>query len=1335
MSRSYTVKFGADTSGFKSGTGDMIKQLNELNKALVDNKYRQKDCNKAISEAQKEIKNLEKKQKEKGKLDADEEKKLEELNATIEQEKLKLSQLRTEQSKLNATIKKTSREIVDNNKQWTTLKATMANLASEGVQFLAAKLLNLGKTVITIGEDFTSSMSEVGAISGASAEQLELLEQTAREYGATTRFSASEAAQALKYMALAGWDANQSVESLGSVLDLAAAGNMDLAKASDIVTDYLTAFGLSAQDSAHFSDVMAYAMSNSNTNVEQLGDAYKNCAATAASMNFSLEEVTAALMTMANAGVKGGEAGTTLNTLMTRLATNAKGCGDELDKYGVHIYDSQGKMKSLSDIMNGLIGVWSGLTQEQQANLSKMIAGTNQYSGFQTLMQGMSEKAKAAGASFQDYSKALEECDGTSKDMAKTMSDNLSGDLKTMQSAFEELALEIYKSGETPLRNIVQFITSNVVPAIGTVIDNLDKILPVVIAVTSAITSYKAALAISGVVEKLTNATKALTVATEGAKAAQEGLNIAQEANVMGLAIAGLSAFISGLISYNAIAGASKKSTEQLNEAMEQANSVYASTLSQVEAESKTIETLGQRYEELRKQTKLSADEQTELKNVAEQLKTKMKLTDEQIQSSDGSYKSLTKSIQETTKAMRAQAEIEALSAGYKAAYAKQTEAQLEYEKKLEEVRKKYPELYDAKGNLNQKAYNYDTSEAVREVESLKKAYSDAGETAKRYSDKMAKATKETASLGNQTDKTSNSVDDAADKISDHTSEIKKYAEALSAGADGYSVEGLQKLFGDSIKEFLSLASDLTTTISTLSSTYEKLNEGKALDLSATLDLCTKYPEYAGALLEATGNAKKQKEIIKQLFEAKKQDLVLTLTKARDEIKADNEVTKNTLENAKKRLKAMQNTFYRKEDINKALKEYSELQKMINELNKSYESGAEKVKNYNTQIKNISDININSFATDKSDSSPTSKSSGSSNRKSSGTTSKPKITYTSRLKGETGTGETQFDARMQLLDRLKAMGKLTDKQELSYLRKWRKEMKLTGDQDYTIRLRIKGLEDKAYEEKKEKEKEEKEAREKAYQKKVEQAKKEKEAKEKAERDKYDAELKYIEKKKNLGQMSAQEEIAEYNYILKHFKLTEDQKTDILVKKHNTEKKLREERYATAKAAYQKLAQDQIDIYNKTNEKIQKDADERIKAIDEETKKHNEKKEDDSRQSEIDKIDFELKYGRGDIQTQSQLRRRRQDLLNEQAEADFQRGQEDKKTNIQNEANAKIAKNTEAVDRLTQAMEKFGNYIDKVSGNQTTTQIINNNSRQQNISILRNSGTDSQLVNKLIKELI
>lgn len=251
--------------------------------------------------------------------------------------------------------------------------------------------------------DFEASMSNVEALSGASGDQLQALTDKAKEMGATTKFTAGESADALSYMALAGWDTQSMLQGISPVMELAAAANMDLASASDIVTDYLTAFGLTASDTTHFVDVMAYAMSHSNTNVEQLGEAYKACAATAKSMGYSVEETTAVLATMANAGVKGGEAGTALNTIMTRLATNTKGCADELEKYGVSIYDSQGNMNSLSDILTGLSAVWDNLTDQEQANLAKTIAGTNQYSKLQTIMAGCSEQAAKGGQSFTKF--------------------------------------------------------------------------------------------------------------------------------------------------------------------------------------------------------------------------------------------------------------------------------------------------------------------------------------------------------------------------------------------------------------------------------------------------------------------------------------------------------------------------------------------------------------------------------------------------------------------------------------------------------------------------------------------------------------------------------------------------------------------------------------------------------------------------------------------------------------------------------------------------------------------------------------------------------------------
>ncbi|MCC8065763.1 MAG: phage tail tape measure protein, partial [Clostridiales bacterium] len=322
------------------------------------------------------------------------------------------------------------------------------------------KLAEAAKEVVEVGSDFEASMSKVAAISGATGSDLDALTAKAKEMGESTKYTASEAADAFSYMALAGWDTEEMLSGIDGVLNLAAAADMDLAEASDIVTDYLTAFGLTAQDSAEFVDMMAYAMANSNTTVEDLGEAYKNCAATASSLGYSAEEVTAVLSTMANAGVKGGEAGTALNTIMTRLATNTKSCGDALAEYGVDIYDSEGNMNSLSSILEGMSGIWETLSDEQQANLAKTIAGTNQYSALQTVMSGLSDEAKKSGKSFSDYSEALEDCTGTAEEMAETMQDNLQGDMTKMESALQTLANEAYGYVSGPLRSAVQGVTS-----------------------------------------------------------------------------------------------------------------------------------------------------------------------------------------------------------------------------------------------------------------------------------------------------------------------------------------------------------------------------------------------------------------------------------------------------------------------------------------------------------------------------------------------------------------------------------------------------------------------------------------------------------------------------------------------------------------------------------------------------------------------------------------------------------------------------------------------------------------------------------------------------------
>ncbi len=323
------------------------------------------------------------------------------------------------------------------------IDAVESVLATAGIAKALGEIKDAYMDCISTAGDFEASMSNVEALSEASGNELEALSDKAKEMGATTKFTAGESADALSYMALAGWNTQSMLEGISPVLNLAAAANMDLAQASDIVTDYLTAFGLKASDTTHFVDVMAYAMAHSNTDVIQLGEAYKACASTATSLGYSVEETTAVLATMANAGVKGGEAGTALNAIFTRLATNTKKCGDELANYGVNIYDAQGNMQSLSSILTGIAVVWGDLTDQEQANLAKTIAGTNQYSKLQTIMAGCSEAAAEGGQSFSDYTAALNDCAGSADKMAGTMLDNMNGRLVLMQSAADGLKIAI----------------------------------------------------------------------------------------------------------------------------------------------------------------------------------------------------------------------------------------------------------------------------------------------------------------------------------------------------------------------------------------------------------------------------------------------------------------------------------------------------------------------------------------------------------------------------------------------------------------------------------------------------------------------------------------------------------------------------------------------------------------------------------------------------------------------------------------------------------------------------------------------------------------------------
>lgn len=329
---------------------ELVAELNKFNKALVDNQYKIKDENKAISDLEKERKKLAQAMKD-GKATEEQKKQYEELTQKIEQHRLGLAQLRTEQAQIKNAIAQTNDKLKDSEKQLTAWGATLANLASSAIQSALRGLVQLGRSVLETGQQFSASMSEVQAVSGASEEELAQLEKTAREYGATTQFSANEAAQALKYMALAGWDTQQSMDALGGILDLAAASGMDLAQASDMVTDYLSAFSMKASESGKLADILAYAQANANTTASQLGEAYGNCAANLNAAGQDIETVTSMLEAMANQGLKGSEAGTALAAVMREIGSAMKNGAIEINDTKIAVQDANGNYRDLTDIL------------------------------------------------------------------------------------------------------------------------------------------------------------------------------------------------------------------------------------------------------------------------------------------------------------------------------------------------------------------------------------------------------------------------------------------------------------------------------------------------------------------------------------------------------------------------------------------------------------------------------------------------------------------------------------------------------------------------------------------------------------------------------------------------------------------------------------------------------------------------------------------------------------------------------------------------------------------------------------------------------------------------
>lgn len=346
------------------------------------------------------------------------------------------------------------------NQQMNRVGETLTKVGQDLTMKVTAPIVGLGTAITKIGSDFDSAMAEVAAISGATGDDLAALREKAKEMGETTKFSASESAEALKYMAQAGWSTQEMMDGISGVMMAAAASGEDLGMVADIVTDSLTAFGLTAADSAHFVDVLAMASNASNTDIARMGATFKYVAPVAGALGFSIEDLSVAIGLMANQGIKGEQAGTSLRAVLTRLANPTKDAATAMADLGIAITDDAGNMRSFSDIVGDMRTGFSGLTESQKAAYAAMLGG-------QEAMSGLLSIVNATDEDFQSLTDSIANAEGTAQSMADVMLDNLGGDLTLLKSQLEGLAITVAEEMMPTLRDLAKRVSQ--------VVDRLSK--------------------------------------------------------------------------------------------------------------------------------------------------------------------------------------------------------------------------------------------------------------------------------------------------------------------------------------------------------------------------------------------------------------------------------------------------------------------------------------------------------------------------------------------------------------------------------------------------------------------------------------------------------------------------------------------------------------------------------------------------------------------------------------------------------------------------------------------------------------------------------------------
>lgn len=600
-----------------------------------------------------------------------------------------------------------------------------------------------------VGAGFEKSMSKVQAISGAAGEDLAALEQAAKNMGASTSKTASESADALSYMALAGWKTEEMLTGLEPILRASEAGEMDLATCSDLVTDSMSAMGVSVNDLSHYLDVVAAAQSNSNTSMQQLLEAFVECGGSAKNFGLNVEDVSAVLGVMANRGIKGSEAGTALNSIFVNMLGSTKKTADAMDTLGLSLYDQNGKMKDMTEVLKEMGGALATATDEQRNNLEAMLGGKTQITALQALVNGLNEEYDA-------LSETLYNCGGALMNTAKTMQDNLTGKVTEMQSALEGLGIDFYDYLEEPLKSAVQsatreignlsesvkngqlaetverlaeqfgkliekaakFATDKGIPALIDSLDwisqNGDKIIALIEGMGAAWAAWKIGTMASHVVS-LVKALKDFKVAQEAATAAQIAANQAAMANVyvaVAAAIVGVTAALAklgaawideqreNLRAKNQLDDTTKAMLEQ-QEAIDNRIASYEKECGEIDKKAAKERELWEEIQSLVDEEGRQIEQSGRLQDAINELNTlagtNIQIIDGQIQG----YQGLKTSIDDVIASMKRQAKLKNLQADFDDALINVDEVTAQYEEAAAKAEKWGKEFNRLNNNIN----------------------------------------------------------------------------------------------------------------------------------------------------------------------------------------------------------------------------------------------------------------------------------------------------------------------------------------------------------------------------------------------------------------------------------------------------------------------------------------------------------------------------------------------------------------------------------------------------------------------------------------------------------